>query len=194
MTLHISTGLPENLRQDAARLYWQAFGGKLGMVMGPEPRALAFLNRVIRNDHVIIAQGQNGALLGIVGFKTPQGAFADGDTADLRAIYGWWGALWRASLLWLLEREVDNDNFLLDGICVAHQAQGMGVGTALLDAICAEAATRGYKSVRLDVIDSNFRAKALYERRGFEVTKTAPIGPLRHVFGFSSATTMVRRL
>ena len=39
-------GLPDRLRADAARLYWQAFGSKLGAVMGPEPRALRFLMRV----------------------------------------------------------------------------------------------------------------------------------------------------
>ncbi len=194
MTLHIRQGLPDHLRAEAARLYWQAFGGKLGTVMGPDARALAFLNRVIRGDHVIIAQNDAGVLLGIVGFKTPHGAFADGDMRDLRAVYGLFGAFWRAGLLWMLEREVDNANFLLDGICVAKEARGMGVGTALLEAICDEARARGYQGVRLDVIDSNFRAKALYERRGFRVTKTAHIGPLRHVFGFSAATTMVRSL
>ena len=46
-------GLPETLRPQAARLYWQAFGGKLGLVLGPEARALRFLERVIRGDHVI---------------------------------------------------------------------------------------------------------------------------------------------
>ena len=37
------------------QLYWQAFGGKLGRVLGPDARALAFLERVIREDHVIVA-------------------------------------------------------------------------------------------------------------------------------------------
>ncbi len=31
----LSLGLPKTLRRDAARLYWQAFGPKLGMVLGP---------------------------------------------------------------------------------------------------------------------------------------------------------------
>ncbi len=194
MTVRISHGLPTPLRDAAARLYWQAFGGKLGVVMGPDHRALAFLNRVIQQDHVIIAQDESGSLLGIVGFKTPQGAFADGDMADLHSVYGFFGAIWRAGLLWMLQREVDNKNFLLDGICVAKEARGMGIGTALLDAICDEARMRGYQGVRLDVIDSNFRAKALYERRGFRETKTDKLGLLRHVFGFAGSTTMVRDL
>jgi len=43
----------------------------------------------------------------------------------------------------------------------------MGVGSALLDAVAREAQARGLKEVRLDVIDSNPRAKALYTRKGF---------------------------
>jgi len=80
----------------------------------------------------------------------------------------------------------------MDGIFVAPAARGHGVGTALLDATIAEARTRGYAEVRLDVIDSNPRARALYERVGFVAKDTQQLGPLRHIFGFKSATTMVR--
>ena len=194
MSVRIQHGLPAHLRADAARLYWQAFGGKLGRVLGPDRLALALLDRVMRGDHAIIGLSDQGRLLGLVGFKSPEGAFAGGGLADLRAVYGTVGALWRAGLLWLLERDLDNDRFLMDGICVADGARGQGVGTALLEAICAEGRARGYPSVRLDVIDINPRARALYERQGFVALRTSQIGLLRWVFGFSAATTMVRNL
>jgi ribosomal protein S18 acetylase RimI-like enzyme len=184
-------GLPPGQRAAAARLYWQAFGGKLGRVMGPEARALAFLNRVIREDHVIAAL-DGDILLGLIGFKTPGGAFAGGAMADLRAIYGVAGSLWRGALLQMLSREVDGERFLVDGICVAAEARGLGIGSALIEAICVEARARGYAEVRLDVIDTNHRARALYERQGFVALRTTAMGPLRHVFGFGAATTMVR--
>ena len=194
MSVIIRNGLPDHLRGDAARLYWQAFGGKLGRVLGPESRAYALLARVMRADHAIVALSDDGALIGLVGFKSPSGAFAGGGFGDLRSVYGTFGAVWRAGLLWLLERDLDNGRFLMDGICVADTARGQGVGTALLDAICAEGRSRGYPSVRLDVIDVNPRARALYERQGFVATHTSQIGLLRWVFGFSAATTMVRAL
>ena len=53
---------------------------------------------------------------------------------------------------------------------------------------------RGYGWVRLDVIDSNWRARALYERQGFLATRTESLGLLRLLFGFSASTTMVRPL
>ena len=194
MTLTILRGLPRDQRRAAAGLYWQAFGGKLGHVLGPDDRALDFLDRVIRADHVIAALDADGTLLGIAGFKTPQGAFAGGSFADLRAVYGLAGALWRGTLLRLLGRETDNARFLMDGICVDRHARGRGVGSRLVEAICDEARARGYAEVRLDVIDTNFRARALYERLGFQAAGVEYLGPLRHVFGFRSATMMLRRI
>ena len=191
MTVEIVLGLPQGMRGAAVRLYWQAFGGKLGMVMGPERRALQFLDRAIRGDHVFVAI-EAGRLLGMVGFKTPQGSFAGGAMGDLMAVYGWFGATWRAAALELLNREVDNERFLLDGICVAADARSRGIGALLLAAIEAEAVRRGYASVRLDVIGENWRARALYERQGFVVIRRARLGLLRHVFGFASSLTMVK--
>ncbi len=190
--MHILTGLPPHLKPAAARLYWEAFGGKLGRVLGPTDRAMRFLDRIIRCDHAIVAV-QDGRLVGLVGFKTPGAAFADGGFGDLWAIYGP-GALWRAAALRLLSREVDNERFLLDGLCVAAGARGTGVGTALLEALGAEGRRRGYRALRLDVVDTNPRARALYERLGFRAIRTTATGPLRLLFGFRAATTMVREL
>ena len=191
--MRVEHGLPETLRRDAARLYWQAFGSKLGAVLGPDARALRFLERVIRLDQVIVAR-DGDQLLGLAGFKTPQGSFAGGSPADMRAVYGRIGAFWRMALIGLLSRDIDNDRFLLDGICVAVPRRSQGIGAALMAEISAEAVRRGYSAVRLDVVDGNWRARALYERLGYRAVKQQRLGPLRHVFGFSVATTMVRDL
>ncbi len=194
MTITLHHGIPPALLADAAALYWQAFGGKLGQVMGPQPLALRYLARAIQCDHAIVALNASGALLGLAGFKTPAGSFAGGTTADMRAVYGTAGMAWRMPLLWGLGREVDNDRFLLDGICVTPTARGIGIGSALMAAICDEGRARGYAHVRLDVIDTNRRARALYERLGFAVEKTDDIGLLRFVFGFRRSHTMVKPL
>jgi ribosomal protein S18 acetylase RimI-like enzyme len=194
MGVTLAKTLPETLRRDGARLYWEAFGGKLGLVLGPETDALTFFERVIRADHCMIATDRAGGLVGLAGFKTPQGSFAGGSWADLRAVYGWWGGLWRGSMLWALNREVDNDRFLVDGICVSREARGKGIGTALLAALYVEAGRRGYTAVRLDVVEENWRARALYEREGFVVTATTQLGLLSYLFGFRASLTMVRPL
>ena len=192
--MNVRNGLPDHLRSQAAALYWQAFGDKLGRVMGPEALALAFLQRVIRGDHCLYVTDPHGNLIGIAGFKSPLGSFASGEAHDMRAVYGRVGAAWRATALRLLQTEVDNDRFLIDGICVARPHRGQGIGSALLGGLMAEGRERGYGAIRLEVIDTNIRARALYERMGFAVWRHETLGPLRHIFGFTHATTMIRAL
>ncbi|MBB5722957.1 ribosomal protein S18 acetylase RimI-like enzyme [Loktanella ponticola] len=192
--MRIQMGIPRGAKAQAAALYWGAFGEKLGTVMGPEPKAMAYILRVIDSRHAISAVDDDGTLLGVVGFKTNKGALVGGTYSDFAAIYGHLGAIWRAVLLSLLERDTENRRFLMDGIFVAPAARGKGVGSALLVAIMNEGHQRGYPSLRLDVIDTNPRAKALYERHGFAPTDTTKLGPLRHIFKFHSVTTMVKKL
>ncbi len=189
----ISQGFDDNERTQVAAMYWVAFGQKLGRVMGPEHRAQAFIEDVLDPTHALCARDDAGALLGVAGFKTFESALVGGTWRDLARHYGWFGSTWRIGFLALLERDVENQRFLMDGIFVSEAARGQGVGTALLDAICVEAKARGYAEVRLDVIDNNPRAKALYEREGFVAGGVQTLGPLKYIFGFESAATMVRK-
>ncbi len=192
--MRVVTGLPDPLRAQAAHLYWQAFGSKLGRVLGPEDRALAFLCDSMAGDCALSALDDAGQLLGVIGFRTGAGGFAGGSFAALARTYGRAGALWRGAALWALTREVDNERFLIDGLCVAAHARGQGVGTALIEALVRSPAAQGYREMRLDVIDTNLRARALYERLGFRTLRIERLGPLRHLFGFDAAVTMVRPL
>jgi ribosomal protein S18 acetylase RimI-like enzyme len=190
----ISQGFDDSERAQVAQMYWVAFGQKLGRVMGPKTRAIAFIQDVLDPTHALCARDTDGTLLGVVGFKTFASALVGGTWRDLARHYGWVGSTWRIGFLALLDRDTENARFLMDGIFVSDGARGQGVGTALLNAICAEAKFRGYREVRLDVIDSNPRARALYDREGFVAGGTHKLGPLKLIFGFDSATTMVRRL
>ena len=188
--IRIERGFHESERALAAHLFWQAFSAKLGKVMGPEARALRFFEAAMDPAFALAARDDDGALLGLAGFKTAQGGLVAGELQDLAQVYGWFGALWRGMLLGALERDVKPDVFQMDGIFVDASARGRGVGTALLQAVLQEAAQRGLAEVQLDVIDSNPRARALYERVGFKVVGTETTGPLKWIFCFSSATRM----
>lgn len=190
-TIEIRNGFPDQARSDVAALYWAAFRDKLGRVMGPNRRALDYLADVMDPTHCLTAW-IDGDLVGIAGFKSQIGALAEGDTKDFTRHYGQISGRLRIAALQLLTRDVENQRFLLDGLCVALPHRGKGVGTALLAAIDAEAARRGYGEIRLDVIDRNLRARALYERQGFAPLKTEDIGLLSKLFGFRRVTAMTR--
>lgn len=191
--MRVAPGMPDHLRDDAAALYWDAFGPKLNRVMGPKTRACGFIARAIRTDHVISAI-EDGELLGLAGFKTVQGAFVGGSMREMCRAYGLFGAGWRSVALSLLHQDTDNERFLVDGLCVAAGHRSRGVGTALLDGICAEAQRRGYHAVRLDVVDTNRRARELYERLGFQAVSTDRLGAAAPLFGFAATVTMVRTI
>lgn len=57
----------------------------------------------------------------------------------------------------------------LRGLAVAPAAGGRGVGTRLVDAVVAQARTRGARKVTLRVLAPNAVARRLYARCGFEV-------------------------
>lgn len=192
MKYHLRHGLPESQRLAAAQLYWQAFGGKLGPILGPEPRALRFLNRVMRLDHCVAAVDDHGRLCGIAGYRTAQASFAGGDTSDLRAIYGRAGAAWRGRILAFLSD--DSEHFLLDGISVDRAARSQGIGTAMIAALCALGRSHGHTAISLEVIGSNWRAAALYRRLGFVEHHRKSIGFLSHIFGFDQVISMIKRL
>ncbi len=190
----IAKGFQDGERAAIAALYWEAFGGKLGRVLGPARKALPFVAGVLSPEHAYCARTPDGTLLGVAGFKTAQGALVDADWPDMRRHYGLWGAGWRVLALALLERDLDNERFLLDGIFVDAAARGQGVGSRLIEALAGEARDRGYGAMRLDVITGNDRARALYERRGFAAVGEQKLGLFGPLFGFAAATTMVRRI
>lgn len=190
MDVTITKGFDDDERAQVAALYWQAFSGKLRYVLGPPGKAQTFIGDHLNPEFALVARDPNGAILGVAGFKTHEGALIGGKMSDLARIYGWLSALWRGPLLGLVERDLEDDVLLMDGICVGAAARGMGVGTALLNGIKEEARTQNKRSVRLDVIDTNPRARALYERQGFVSIGTENLGPLALVFGFQSSTKM----
>lgn len=190
----IRHGLPFGQRAAAARLYWQVFGDKLGRVMGPERKAVAFIDRVLCERHVISACDAAGQLIGVIGYRTAGGSFVGGERADLVAVYGHLGALWRTACLSVLARDRESRALIVDGLAVAEAWRGEGVGAALIEALTLEASMRGYRELRLDVVSENLRARALYERLGFRVARRRDSWLTRLLFDFQTAFVMIRPL
>lgn len=191
--MQIVRGFNEVQRMHVARLFWGAFSDKLGAVLGPQEKAVQFIASVLQPRFAFCAV-EGDRVLGIAGFKTSEGGLIAGGLSDLTPIYGRFGGLWRGIMLDQLERDLAEGQLLMDGIFVDVAARGKGVGTILLGAIMRHAQSEGHHEVRLDVIDTNPRARALYERQGFEPCGEVDAWPLHRVFGFRKATTMVRRV
>lgn len=195
MSITLHRGLAPRHRADAARLYWEAFGSKLGPVLGPDALALRFIRRVMDETHAISAVDEaTDTLVGVIGFRTHLGTFVGGGRHDLAAVYGLWGALWRLACFSILAFDSERRAMMVDGFAVDARYRGYGIGQSLLEAAGAEALARGFTHLRLDVVDENLRARALYDRAGFKVTRRRQSRLTGVIFGFEGATVMTRDL
>ena len=189
--VQIQHGIPENLRDCAGALFFEAFAAKLGGVLGRDGRGARLMARFMQPKETLTALSPDQTrLYGLAGLKTVRSPFMDGTLSDVAGEYGVIGGLWRGVLLTLLEEPPEPGCLHIDALVVAPDARGIGVGTELIKAARTEAARRGLKGLSLDVVDTNPRARALYERAGFSAVRTSSVGPLRHLFGFRASTRM----
>jgi ribosomal protein S18 acetylase RimI-like enzyme len=175
---------------EVTRIYCEALAQKLAPFFGTAAGAAEFLAPHLRPDRAVTAV-VGGRVAGVSGYHLDGVGLFEPRFAHFRARFGLGGATWRVFGLSLLEKEEAGDTLAMDGIAVAGHARGQGLGTALLTHVADIARAAGKKFVRLDVIDTNPRARALYERFGFKDAGTRDLGPFRHIFGFRTATTMV---
>jgi ribosomal protein S18 acetylase RimI-like enzyme len=182
-------GLPAGAERRAAELYWEAFGRKLGPALNPPAKALPFLAAHLNGDRAVCAL-VGGRLVGLAGYQVGGRSLTGGSATDVLRTYGPVRGPYRLALLALFARRPAEGQLVMDGIAVDGSARGTGIGTLLLDEVEAVAAERGCRQIRLDVIDVNPRARALYERRGFHAVRTESTPYLRKLLGFGAVTTM----
>lgn len=187
----IRRGVPEGSETRVAALYWEAFGRKLGAALNPPDKARAFLAAHLHHDRGVVAL-VDGEVAGVAGYQLDERGLTGGSAGDVLATYGTLRGLPRLPLLLLMERRPADGELVMDGIAVAAEHRGKGIGSLLLREIAAVAAEHSCRRVRLDVIDVNPRARALYERHGFVAVRTEKTPYLRGLMGFGAVTTMHR--
>ncbi|MEL6204758.1 MAG: GNAT family N-acetyltransferase [Pseudomonadota bacterium] len=187
-------GFGDAERARVATMFWEAFADKLGVVLAPEARALAFLEASVRPDRALVARAASGEILGVAGMKTEAGGLVAAGLPEIAVHYGWMGALWRGPLLELTERRIEPGQMLLDGLFVTASARGTGVGTALIEAVVDEAHELGLTQLCLEVVDSNPRARALYGRLGFRTVQEERGRLIGRAFGYRTLYVMARNV
>ncbi|WP_432137892.1 MULTISPECIES: N-acetyltransferase family protein [unclassified Streptomyces] len=174
-------------------LYWEAFGRKLAPALDPPAVGRRFIANHLHHDRGIVAlDGER--VVGVAGYRLSGRALTGGGVTDVLSTYGLFRGLPRLAVLTLFERTPADGELVMDGIAVDATHRGRGIGSLLLKEIAAVAADNGCRRVRLDVIDVNPRARALYERHGFAAVRTEKTPYLRRLLGFGAVTTMHREI
>jgi ribosomal protein S18 acetylase RimI-like enzyme len=179
------------MEERVAELYWEAFGRKLMAALGPPDAGRAFIAEHLHHDRGIVAIDKE-RLVGVAGYREGGRALTGGGMQDVLSAYGPIRGVPRAAILALLERRAAGGELLMDGLAVDAAYRGRGIGSRLLQEVAAVAAETGCRRIRLDVIDVNPRARALYERHGFTAIRTVRTPYLHALMGFRAVTTMHR--
>jgi ribosomal protein S18 acetylase RimI-like enzyme len=191
----VSRRLPEHLRDAAAVLFEEAFGSKMGIALPRPDTRPAFLARAFRADHVVVAT-QGETLLGMLGLSSGAGTYQGGpldvpwDPRRNSDLLGTGGAVRAVLGLRVGDYRPAVGELYIAGVAVSPEARGGGIGTRLLDESVAIAHENRMRWLRLDVIESNARARALYERLGYKVTKVQSFKHLERVVGFGGMVSM----
>jgi len=195
MQVNYQEYLPNKFRASAARLYFEALKEKLEPILGGNGRTHGVLAKNIANDRCITAFCGD-KLVGMMGIQTGKRGFVNPSLRTMVRIYGVIGGIIRMGGLAVLHHPVGPDEVYVDGVAVASEMRGRGIGTHLFELLEQAVLKKEIKKISLEVIDTNPRAKALYQRLGFEVVKTQTVWPLNLLikFPFRSATLMVKTM
>ncbi|MFH8933936.1 GNAT family N-acetyltransferase [Streptomyces griseosporeus] len=189
--VRLRRGVPLGSEEEVAALYWEAFGRKLSPALGPPETGRAFLASHLHHDRGVTAL-RDGRVVGVAGYRLGGRGLTGGTARDVLSAYGLLRGVPRLAVLALFERSAAEGELVMDGIAVDAAQRGTGIGSLLLREVAAVAAEHGCHRVRLDVIDVNPRARALYERHGFTAHHTERTPYLRGLLGFGAVTTMHR--
>lgn len=190
----VTVGIAGGDRLRAAEIYEEAFAAKLGIAIKHQEHRISLLRDGLNLGYAIAAR-HGEYLVGIAGFTTESNAFTGGITyRKILKEVGFFKGQKAAFILSLFERKARENELLMDGIAVCAEHRGEGHGTRLFDALKVYAKDHNYKSIRLDVVDTNADARRLYERLGFVVERTNTFEALRPWLGFGASSTMVYQL
>jgi ribosomal protein S18 acetylase RimI-like enzyme len=192
MAVRIEQELPESARTAAAELYWEAFGRLLRPALGRSEHGIAVLTDGLEPSRAIAAL-DGDELVGLVGLHYGGRAFTKLGARSLLRHQGIRGVPRLVPLLLLAARPPAGE-LRIDGIAVRGDRRGAGIGSQLLREAAGRARAVGVEVIRLEVVDTNPRARSLYEREGYVAVRTENTPYLRRAMGFSAVTTMERRV
>lgn len=190
--MEVNLGIPDELREPVIVLFYEAFKRKFSKLMTME-EALRILPGLLNLEQIVFAS-TDGRLVGFAGIQHGKKHLFKLSLLPFIKCLGLPRGLFVAFILLLFGRPYREDELLMDGICVDKSMRGQGIGSLLLNYVFTFAQHSRYKTIRLDVVDTNPDARRPYERMGFCPAYTRYHPFAKWLLGFSSSTAMIKRL
>lgn len=172
-----------------SELYYAAFRAKYEPLLGTDAEARQILAKDFESSMALVVYDEHRPI-GVLGFQHTGARFVDLTRTTFSEVLGRFKGPIYHTILSFFDRKSVPGELLLDGIAVSSEYRGKGVGSALLNAAKCLTKTEGFERMRLDVVDTNPRAKSLYERHGFVAEEVEDLSAWSELLGFSKVTTM----
>ncbi|MDG6222185.1 MAG: GNAT family N-acetyltransferase [Candidatus Bathyarchaeota archaeon] len=195
MSVELRFGVTENQQAKVANIFYDAFGAKFNKFYGNKPKVINFLSKSLRNDRTVVAL-KNGKLVGFAGLEHDKKSFIGPcfkqtshvfDLATFVAVF--------VAKFFVLAKKTKPKELHLESLAVSKTERGKWVGSKLLQFVLNYARSKGFSQIKLEVVDTNPRARQLYERFGFKEVEVHKVPyPFSFLLGFKSVTEMVCNL
>ncbi|MCL4378787.1 MAG: GNAT family N-acetyltransferase [Actinobacteria bacterium] len=129
-------------------------------------------------------------VVGLIGLQYENKNFIEFTYDDLRKYFNPFQSYFIYSIYKMSSPKLKDGVLRIDSIAVDSSFRSLGIGTKLINRVFEFAKTRGFREVILEVVDTNPRAKDLYERIGFKQKKIIRYYFLTRPAGFSSEYIM----
>lgn len=194
LSFRLQWGVPNKHRVSAAKLIYDTFERKFRYTFGPRHKGVLLIAHSLRSEYGLIVLRED-ELVGICGAKDSKGELIQVQWNSWLRTYHFrvLKTMMIGSLLWF--RRAQPTVLWIDTLSVAKSARSQGIGTQIIQEFIRIGKERGYTAVKLEVINSNIRAKMLYSRLGFDITHYTNVPrPWSHLLGFTGVYQMTHSL
>lgn len=183
---------PEDRRAIAA-IIKEGFWGKIGNYFRNVncDESIKIIEEAITFDKGFYFR-ENGIVLGAALLGTSKTSYINFNRQARKSMGFWNGFIMQ--LGYGLLKPKCNDGLKLEMLAVSPYARGKGIGKIMLDYLVDLAEHEGFKRITLEVIDSNEKAKHLYEKKGYKDVKYINTAIFTRNMGFRGSFKMQKEL
>lgn len=182
--MKIIKGLPENFKHNSAELILNTLGDKFIPILGNYKKAEKLIENSFYNQNSFCAY-DDSQLLGILAFQVNNLNFINPSFKQIVSAYGIIKGTLKTAALSMLTHKCKKNEIYIEAAAVSEKARGKGIGTKLFEALFKFAEENNFKTVSLQVIGTNPKAKSLYEKLGFRVVKHSKFKIISRIIGWS---------
>lgn len=190
MSIQIHFGAPKDQRRKIAKIYYEAFQDKLGVIFGNKRKAETLFSTSLCDERILVAY-KDGVAVGFAGLQYQGKKFMEPSLTQVVRIYGLETIRVLLFFFFSIFNNPKPNQLYLEILAVSKDQQNKGIGTKLIQSTIEHARSKKIPQIKLEVVNTNPKAKKLYQRIGFRKAKDHKIPyPFNTLVGFRIITEM----